>query len=131
MAKNGLLLFDTDVLIDILRYRPEAVEFYAGIENNTIISVMTCVELWAGVRNKDEEMLLRGLLSGFDKIEVTEKVADHASEISRKYMRSHGTGAVDAVIAATSKIEGVRLVTLNKKHYPMLDNILIPYKKGG
>jgi predicted nucleic acid-binding protein len=49
--------------------------------------------------------------------------------LKARYGKSHGVGLVDALIAATAKLHGYRLVTLNKKHFPMLDNVLIPYQK--
>jgi predicted nucleic acid-binding protein len=35
---------------------------------------------------------------------------------------------LDALIAATAKLHGVRLVTRNVRHFPMLDDVLVPYR---
>ena len=47
----------------------------------------------------------------------------------RQYGRSHGTGLADALIAASADAVGGTLVTLNQRHFPMLANLLIPYRK--
>lgn len=38
-------------------------------------------------------------------------------------------GLADALIAASAEIYGLTLATLNKKHYPMLKTVHIPYRK--
>jgi predicted nucleic acid-binding protein len=55
-------------------------------------------------------------------------IADGAGECMRKFRRSHALSMGDAVIAATAKEMGMKLVTRNIKHYPMKDiDILKPY----
>jgi predicted nucleic acid-binding protein len=36
---------------------------------------------------------------------------------------------IDALIAATAEQENARLVTLNRKHFPMLSDVLVPSQK--
>ena len=36
---------------------------------------------------------------------------------------------IDAILAATALKHGLRLVTLNDKHYPMLPEVIVPYRK--
>jgi predicted nucleic acid-binding protein len=45
----------------------------------------------------------------------------------RQYAKSHSIGLADALIAATGKHLGARLVTLNDKNFPMLTDVLVPY----
>jgi len=45
----------------------------------------------------------------------------------RDYRKSHETGLADALIAATARLHSLTLVTLNKKHFPMLTSIIVPY----
>lgn len=123
------LILDTDVLIDVLRQHPSAVAFLEKIEVPLLVSVMTCVELWTGVKGGKEEKMLNVLLTQFYTIPVSEAIAERACDISYRYHGSHGIGAVDAVIAASAELEGATLVTLNKKHFSMLKHVLVPYKK--
>jgi len=47
----------------------------------------------------------------------------------RTYGRSHGTGLADALIAASASAAQATLVTLNRKHFPMLADVLVPFSK--
>ena len=47
----------------------------------------------------------------------------------RDYIKSHNVGLADALIAATAKHLDATLLSLNKKHFPMLKSVLVPYKK--
>jgi predicted nucleic acid-binding protein len=38
-------------------------------------------------------------------------------------------GLADAMIAATARSFGARLISLNKKHVAMLGNLVVPYEK--
>jgi predicted nucleic acid-binding protein len=35
----------------------------------------------------------------------------------------------DALIAATATVQQATLITLNKRHFPMIRNIQVPYRK--
>ncbi len=41
----------------------------------------------------------------------------------------NGVGLRDALIAASAEHADATLVTLNKKHFPMIKNVLVPYAK--
>ena len=46
------------------------------------------------------------------------------------YLRGlDGTDLIDSILAASAQNINVKLVTLNKKHFPMLAEIVIPYKR--
>ena len=61
-------------------------------------------------------------------VDVDLAIADGAGEYLRKFHKSHALSIGDAVIAATAKEMGVKLVTRNIKHYPMKDiEIIKPY----
>lgn len=47
----------------------------------------------------------------------------------RQYGPSHGTGLADALIASTVAAVGATLATLNRRHFPMLNDVLVPYVK--
>ncbi len=50
--------------------------------------------------------------------------------IRRDYGKSHGVGLADAIIAATVELRKADLVTLNRKHFPMLQaNVVVPCQK--
>ena len=45
----------------------------------------------------------------------------------RDFGPSHGTSLPDAFIAATAATRELELATHNAKHFPMLDEIIVPY----
>ena len=44
--------------------------------------------------------------------------------------RQHGVDLVDGIIAATSRVLQAPLVTLNRRHFPMLADVLVPYSQN-
>ena len=127
---NELLLLDSDVLIDYLRSRAEAIEYLENLPKPPIVSAITVAELYAGVREGAERKVLDKLVKGFTVIPITEEIAVKGGLFKRDYFKSHGVGLADALIAATSEIENAIVVTLNKKHYPMFSEIIVPYQKS-
>jgi predicted nucleic acid-binding protein len=125
----GRLLLDTDVLIEYLRGRREAVEYLEGLTSDLYLSVISVAELFAGVKGDEEEKSLKQLLLAFVVLPVTEKTAQLGGLYRRDYGRSHGTGLADALIAASSEENGTDLVTFNRRHFPMVSRLTVPYER--
>jgi predicted nucleic acid-binding protein len=123
------LLLDTDVLIDYLRDRVEAVTYLENLAELLLISAVTVAELYAGVRDGAERIALDNFIQAFEVVPVDEAIAIKGGLYRRDYGKSHNTGLADALIAATAEIRQAALVTLNKKHFPMLANVIVPYQK--
>ena len=127
MAKSFLL--DTDVLIDFFRGYGKAVNFVTRYSTRIILSSIVVAELYAGVKDGEEQIALENFVSLFRVIPVTAAIAKTGGFYKRDYSRSHGVGLADAIIAATSESENAELKTLNIKHYPMIKNLKQAYKK--
>ena len=123
------LLIDTDVLIDYLRGRPEAVSYLENRTEPLLISAVTVAELYAGVRDGAERTALDSFTQAFEIVAVEEEIAVKGGLYRRDYSKSHNTGLADALIAATAEVRKAELVTLNKKHFPMLSSVIVPYQK--
>ncbi|MDQ2998476.1 MAG: type II toxin-antitoxin system VapC family toxin [Chloroflexota bacterium] len=126
-APNTPLLFDTDVLIDYLRGRTEAVAYLDTVQAPLVLSVITIAELYAGVRDGAERAQLDSFISAFSSIPLDRDIAITGGVYRRDYGRSYGTGLADALIAATVTTRSLTLVTLNKKHFPMVPTVIVPY----
>jgi len=124
------LLFDSDVLIDCLRNHTAAVAYLEEVSEQSLISAVTVAELFAGVRDEAEKEILTQFVHLFEVVPVDSEIAKLAGIYRRDYRASHGTGLMDALIAATAKLKHAQLVTLNKRHFPMLTNVHVPYKKS-
>lgn len=123
------LLVDSDVLIEYLRGRPGAVEFVEGVEDDLLVSVVTLAELLAGVRDDEEHRRVDEFRLAIEVAPVTEEIARQAGALRRQYLRSHGLALPDAFIAATALSRGAILVTFNRKHFPMVPDVLVPYER--
>lgn len=127
---EDILLLDTDVLIDYLRSRIEAVNYLENLIEVPIVSSVTIAELYAGVREGKERKILDDLVENLTVISITSKIAVNGGLFRRDYFKSHGVGLADAIIAATAEAESAVLVTLNEKHFPMLAKVFVPYRKS-
>lgn len=123
------VLVDTDVLIEYLRGRSEAVEYLESLTADLYLSVISVAELFAGVRGGEEKSSLEQLLQAFNILPVTEKMARIGGLYRRDYGRSHGTGLADALIAASAEDNGAGFVTFNRRHFPMISRITVPYER--
>ncbi len=124
------LLLDTDVLIDYLRGQVDAVAFLRKTRRRLCVSALTIAELHVGVREGTERQVLDNFLSLMEVFAVSPEIAKLGGLWRRDYGKSHGTGLIDALIAASAEIHGCTLATLNEKHFPMLEAVLVPYRKS-
>jgi predicted nucleic acid-binding protein len=125
----GPLLFDTDVIIDYLRGTASAVAYLEKQHRPFCVSVITITELYAGIRDSGEAGQLEDFLRSFEVITVTREIGQTAGTLCRTFRKSHGIGLGDAIIAATVAAAKATLVTLNKKHFPLLHDVIVPYQK--
>jgi len=100
------LLLDTDRLIDFLRGQRQAVAFMGKEARPMAVSALTMAELHAGVRDGAEKNQLNELLSIFNQIPVDSEIAVDGGLLRRVFGPSHGTGLIDAILAATALKHG-------------------------
>jgi predicted nucleic acid-binding protein len=108
----GLILFDTNIFIDMLNDVDQAT-IELSQYSKPAISIMTYMELRAGERGRDKE-ILDAVLGEFEIIEINQRVTDAAIAL-RKRSISHPPKVKlpDAIIGATAKVNGIPLVTRN------------------
>lgn len=124
---SGYRLLDTCILIDFLRGKAQARTFLLGLNQIPYLSALTVAELYGGVREGEERTKLDRLLPLFHVVPVSAEIATKGGLYRRQYHKSHGVGLVDALIAATAEDIGAVVVTLNKKHFPMISRLWVPY----
>lgn len=115
---NGYLL-DSDVIIDFLRHKQEAVDLLKTLigQGSVGCSSLSIIEVAGGMR-PSEEKATYALLRGLKLYPVSEKIGWLAAQQQRK-LREKGitVGAVDAAQAAICLSNNLALVTSNKRHY--------------
>ncbi len=119
-----MVMVDTDVIIWILRGKEEIKEQFINIVNESdgliFLTPIQIAEIYTGIRQR-ERINTEIFLDAFTILNIDEKVGKLAGEFMNKYQKTHSISLADAIIAACTKIHGLKLWTLNRKHYPMLE----------
>ncbi len=122
-----MLLIDSTVWIDWLRNYPPAIAYVHTLDHEAYTSVLVLAELTAGARKDKQAEVIKRLSELYGCKDVNLEIANLGGEFCMRYGPSHGTGSIDALLAATAKIHGLTLVTHNRKHFPILENVIVPY----
>lgn len=120
-------LLDTTVLVDLLRKDPAALSWMKSTADKPAMSVVSLSELYAGVRTRREEQEVLVLERTVRLLNLDRDIAVRAGVFVRLYGASHSIDDPDAIIAATAEHHGLRLATLNVKHFPMFPKLKPAY----
>ena len=122
------VLLDTDILIEVLRQRDDAIlERWRQLGRDrqlVLYTPVTTAELWHGLR-EGEEAAVSKVLETLICVPLDAEIGRRAGSYLRQFYRSHGLDLGDALIAAAAAVHGCALWTRNRKHYPMKDIELI------
>ena len=81
------------------------------------------MELIVGARDKRDLAMIDGFLSLYPIVPLTESIGNRAYGLLKNYAKSHGLHVFDSLIGATALEKGLTVVTLNRKHYQMIDGL--------
>jgi predicted nucleic acid-binding protein len=81
------------------------------------------MELVVGARDKRDLEMIDGFLSSLPAIPLSESIGIEAYRLLKKYAKSHGLHVFDSLAAATAVEKALTLITLNRKHYQMIDGL--------
>ena len=115
------VLYDSDVIIEILRGRAAIIEAARELERSGVPTFCTAIswtEIFAGIRPGEEHPTL-AFFEARGEIALDGSVGRRAGAYLARYAKSHGVEIADALVAAAAVGSGLRLWTLNRKHYPM------------
>lgn len=123
-------LIDTDILVDHLRGSKKATEalHLLYMEGEPLFSSVICeAEIFANIRGNERETA-ESVFRYIKSLPVDSQIARQAGSYRQRFRKSHQVQIPDALIAATAKLNQAKLVTRNKKHYPMPDvKLKTPY----
>lgn len=125
-----LTVVDTDVLIDVARNAPEAVECLAGIQEHSVaaISAITRMELLVGCRNRAEQRHAERFMERFHVLKLTEQISDTAIVLLQQYRLRYGLAIPDALIAATAITVNQPFISKNQRDFRFVKGLqLLPY----
>ena len=116
-------LVDTDVLIDVSRNNEAAIDFLDQLGDSWSLSIITALELVVGARDKKEVNQIDKLVSVYSSIPLTTEIGNSSYDLLRQFAKSHGLRVFDSLIAATAIEEKLTLLSKNKKHFQMINNL--------
>lgn len=117
-------LFDTNILVDYLK-GVDAAQAEIDRHRQRLISIVTWMEVQAGVRTAEEADVIDMFLRDFRVVDVTRAIAREAVAI-RTASRIR---LPDALIWASARHESALLVTRNTKDFPADEpGIRVPYR---
>ena len=118
------ILLDTDIAIEILRARDQAIlKKWTGLitSGTTVLySPVTAAEVWAGAFPNEHQIISR-FFRPLICIPTDYEIGRLAGELLKRFAKSQGLEIGDAFIAATAIQHHNALWTRNCKHYPMPD----------
>ena len=91
------------------------------------MSAVSLLELHVGARSHREEREIEAICAPLVSLAVTSEIAKQAGNYLRHFSLSHGIDIPDAIIAATAEHHGLKLATLNVKHFPMFPKLKRAY----
>jgi len=123
-----MILLDTDILIDLLRSRPETLSWFEkefSKKDSLHISLVTKLELLRGCKRKKERVVLYDWLKSFHLVHLSEVISEKAEELFEKYYPKQGLGILDALIAATTICSKLVLYSGNQKHFKGISGLTL------
>lgn len=125
-------LIDSDVLIDVLRKVPLAVEIMENLLNKgpVAVSVVSRMETIQGCLNRESQQQAERLLKRLNVVGLDARIATRADQLVTHYFLSHRLVVADALIAATAIEYNLPLLSKNQNDYRFLDKDglqLLPY----
>lgn len=121
------ILLDTNILIDYARRTPTAIAWLKSLSEPPQMSAVSLLELHVGARSQREEREIEAICIPLKSLAVTDEIAKRAGSYLRHFALSHAIDIPDAIIAATAEHHGLRLATLNVKHFPMFPKLKRAY----
>ena len=117
-----MVVVDSDILIEVSRHRDgKLISEWLTLteaESETMYSLVSPAELWAGAFPHEHDVLTR-LFHSLRCAPSNGETGKLAGDYLRHYRKSHGLELPDALIAAAAVQNGAMLWTRNRKHYPM------------
>lgn len=124
-AESYAIPIDSNVLIDVSRGRKAAINYVDSLQQPWAISQVTATELIVGARDKRDLATIDGFLSLYPVLPLSESIGGRAYQLLKRYAKSHGLHVFDSLIAATAMERALTLITLNRKHYEMIEGLPI------
>ncbi len=126
-----MLIVDTDILIDIQRKAPEAVEWFTSLPEPPSVTGFSAMEMIQGARDSREVEIALNTIAPLPVLWPSAADCERARELYARAHLSHRLGLIDALIACTALGLNAELATFNVKHYRAVEGLRLvqPYQR--
>lgn len=118
------MIFDTDILIWVQRGNEKAAKLIDQ-DQDKYISIQTYMEVLQGAKNKEQHRIINSFIKDFNFsiLPLTENIGHRALIYVEEFSLSSNMRAGDALIAATSVENNMKLVSSNVKHFKVVKEL--------
>ena len=127
MDKKGIILCDSNVMIDWINNRQKAIDDLSRMEGHIAISIVTEYEIIAGAKDLTMQRHFEKLLNNYTVVLLDANISLLAINLYKKYKLSHGLDMPDSLIAATAIELELPLFTYNTKDFRYIPEIQLYY----
>jgi hypothetical protein len=115
---------DTNVFIRLFLQDEETIRVLTAIgSGNIVMPVIVAMELFAGMRNKQELQQMVKHIRSHNLLQLDAESSRLAMELLRDFRLSHGLQIPDALIGGMAIANGLPLYTYNQKDFRFLPDI--------
>jgi hypothetical protein len=124
-------VLDTDILIDVQRGHPPALDWFAQLTELPCVPGYVVMELVQDARNSREVENALKLVAPLPVVWPSSADCTRALSELSTYHLSHGLGLIDALVAACAVGLSATLCTFNDKHYRTVPDLVTkqPYAR--
>ncbi len=128
-----MILFDTDVAVDILRQRASAVQWWTSLDPALAAAVpgYVALELTDGCQNSTDLSALARFLRPLQIVWLSEDQSDRALQAYASIRLANAMDPFDILIAQTALLLGEPLHAFNQKHFNAVGGLrtVQPYER--
>jgi predicted nucleic acid-binding protein len=116
-----MIFLDTNILIEYLKGNKSLIEPYRCEE--LFISDIVVMELYQGAKNKSDLNFIVKEIAIFKVLKTNDEIIRLATALVKEYNLSHNMKMMDAIIASTTMVYDIKLMSLNWKDFKYLSEI--------
>lgn len=122
---------DTDILIDVQRGHPPALEWFGQLVDLPSVCGLVVMELIQDAHNKGEVNEALKLVAPLPVVWPSEADCLRALADFSSFHLSHSLGLIDSLVASCAVGRSARLCTFNDRHYKCVPGLTIvrPYSR--
>ena len=121
-----MVLCDTNILIHAFKGRLDTLQDLNNIGYaNIALSAVTVMELYQGMRNKNELAQMKKKIKYFDVVQFDDLISEKSIDFITQFRLSHGLQIPDAIIGATAVVHQIPLFTYNLKDFRFMPDIIL------